>query len=131
MQKLTPQENKDWLASVALWAESNGCFPYLHKVQFQIHHVLGRTKKHNKCSIGLQYVLPIQVNLHDVMSAHYLNVTHFPAKFEDEFGTCKSMFKYMVDNMRENNYYVPFTEELDEVIMTTKVWGNNDLEFGG
>ena len=56
------------------------------RYRLQLHHVLGRTARHNKVRIGQWYVLPLNVQYHDVSSNHEFNVTHRKKAFEAEFG---------------------------------------------
>ena len=53
---------------------------------WQLHHVKGRSFKHNKVDIGHWLILPVPFELHDVSSNHPLNVTHNKNNFTAAFG---------------------------------------------
>jgi len=57
----------------------------------QLHHIFGRTAKHNKVDIGHWAVLVLPFELHDVSSGDPLNVTHCKKAFEREFGMQKDL----------------------------------------
>lgn len=82
---------------------------------FQIHHVIGRSGKHNKVHIGHWFILPIPFDLHDVHSNHPLNVTHFRKRFTAEFGNQRDLWLKMVELM---DYDVP--EEVKNAISDTR-----------
>lgn len=62
----------------------------------ELHHVLGRSAKHNKVAIGHWFIIPIPFELHNVMSDHPDNVTHFKHNFTGRFGMQRDIF----DNIR-------------------------------
>lgn len=119
------------MREVATWAGTYGCFPHLHKRPIHIHHVLGRKAKQNKVEIGLEYILPIDYHYHDVGRVHDLNVTHYPKNFESEFGSQRSMFKFMVDDMKQKGYDVIPEDYVIELICNhTKCWDwGKEFEF--
>ncbi len=106
------------MAHVSAFAEDNlgelyGA-EYQHS-QFQLHHVLGRTAKHNKVHIGHWFILPVPIELHDVSSNNSLNVTHHKRAFTDKFGSQSELFIKMCGmiemcgmiNFPEPQYFPP------------------------
>ena len=59
---------------------------------YELHHVLGRSAKHNKVAIGHWFIIPVPFQLHNVTSGHSDNVTHFKHNFTDRFGSQRSIF---------------------------------------
>ena len=98
---------KKWMSDIAEWAQEN-----LHKLYGskyydtcpQIHHVMGRSAKHNKVSIGHWFVIPVPFELHDVSSNHHFNVTHCKNNFTNQFGTQRSLFMKMYNMMYDQGY---------------------------
>jgi len=68
----------------------------------QLHHVKGRTAKHNKVAIGHIWILPLHFNLHDVSSNSKYNVTHYPKRFEEKYGTQKNLFFKLVSMIKDD-----------------------------
>lgn len=73
----------------------------------QLHHVVGRTGKHNKVLIGPWFVLPLPWQYHDVASGDSCNVTHFRHNFTRRFGLQKDLFLQMVERIRATGESVP------------------------
>lgn len=67
---------------------------------FQIHHVAGRTYKHNKVHIGHYFILPVVATLHDVSSNHPHNVTHYRHKFSEVYGNQRDLWQKMMFQMQ-------------------------------
>ena len=97
---------KKWMSIISDWATDNleYLFPDYMGEGFQLHHVLGRSAKHNKIAIGHEFILPIPFDLHDVNSNHELNVTHHKHSFTNAFGTQRSLFMRMYNSMYEQGY---------------------------
>jgi hypothetical protein len=87
----------------------------------QCHHVAGRTYKNNKVHIGHWFILPVPVELHDVHSNHYLNVTHWRHKFTGEFGMQRELWLKMVNKMVDEFAITkPIETEIVNSIMSSK-----------
>lgn len=82
---------------------------------FHLHHVLGRSAKHNKVSIGHWFIIPVPVELHDVASNHELNVTHHKHAFTDRYGKQKTIFLKLCSAMVVNGYDMPPDNVLDSI----------------
>ena len=82
---------------------------YDNDFNFQIHHVLGRSAKHNKIHIGHWFEIPVPFDLHDVNVNHPLNVTHHKHAFTDKFGKQAQIFNDMLRHMdwNEIDYNIP------------------------
>ena len=111
---------KKWMSDIAEWAESNMSKLYsdYSDGSFQLHHVLGRSAKNNKVSIGHEFIIPVPVYLHDVDSNHNLNVTHHKHDFTDVFGMQRMLFDSMYYSMIKQGYTVP-TSDIYLAIMDT------------
>ena len=90
---------------------------------FHLHHVLGRSAKHNKVEIGHWFIIPVPIELHDVSSNNPLNVTHNKKNFVAKFGDQRGIFQIMYSCMDKwcdfgCNFTLP-PKEVYEAIMET------------
>lgn len=69
---------------------------YEGRTDFELHHVLGRSAKHNKVAIGHWFIIPVPFELHNVSSDHSDNVTHFKHNFTERFGTQRGIFSSLM-----------------------------------
>lgn len=103
---------KQWMSDIAEWANNNIGLLYdfdCSNKGFQLHHVLGRSAKHNKVSIGHWFIIPVPFDLHDVSSDSPFNVTHHKHKFTDEYGKQSEIFDNMATDMAiEGHSSVPY-----------------------
>ena len=84
----------------ALYGEEwEGC------TNWQLHHVKGRSFKHNKVPIGHWLILPVPFELHDVSSNHPLNVTHHKNDFTAEFGMQSELMGELIGLMSAMGFY--------------------------
>ena len=112
---------KQWMSDVAEWANNNNLdllYDYDDPKGFQLHHVLGRSAKHNKVAIGHWFIIPVPFELHDIYGKHNCNVTHHKHRFTDEYGMQRLLFIDMVDDMRLEMYAMPPTEVLNSIMDT-------------
>ena len=91
---------------------------YEGNVNFQLHHVLGRSAKHNKISIGHEFIIPVPFELHDVSSNHPENVTHFKKAFVKKYGDQRGIFQILVNFMENWGYDVPSLEVYNAIMDT-------------
>lgn len=106
-------KQKQWMSDIAEWAENNIQILYgdeWSNKPIQLHHVLGRSAKHNKVAIGHEFILPVPFELHDVSSNHELNVTHRKKSFIKEFGSQVKLYEDMVVSMIYCGYIIPSYE---------------------
>tara|TARA_R110000822_G_scaffold91912_1_gene211723 strand:+ start:403 stop:837 length:435 start_codon:yes stop_codon:yes gene_type:complete len=109
---------KQWMSDIADWANNNNLgllYDYDNGRGIQLHHVTGRSSKQNKVAIGHWFIIPVPFDLHDVDSNHMHNVTHHKHSFTERFGSQRSLFGDMVDDMRMEMYAIPPTEVLDAI----------------
>ena len=85
---------------------------------WQLHHVKGRSFRHNKVSIGHWFIIPVPFDLHDVSSNHPLNVTHNKHAFTDEFGKQSELFNSMIEMMGAIGYSMPPDDVYDSIVST-------------
>ena len=111
-----------WMKDIAEFIQDNGLdilYPgYEGRTDFQLHHVLGRSAKHNKVAIGHWFILPVPKNLHDVGSNHPDNVTHFKHNFTKRFGSQADLFQELISRMFQWGYKTP-NDEVYHAIMDT------------
>ena len=123
-------EQKRFMSSISVFIQEVGLGglygpEYENRFDFQIHHVLGRSAKHNKVAIGHWFIIPVPVELHDVSSNHELNVTHHKKAFVKEFGQQCGIFQILYSCMVQwnkysnNNFTIP-SMEVYEAIMDTR-----------
>lgn len=118
-------KQKQWMSDISQWVRDNGlhCLygdDYYERADFQLHHVVGRSAKHNKVAIGHEFIIPVPVELHDVNSNHPLNVTHHKHAFTEEFGEQCGIFQAMISAMSHDGYAVP-DMDIYHAIMDTRI----------
>lgn len=111
-------KQKKWMAAIVDWSicnigllygdEYDGAIP-------QLHHVLGRSAKHDKIAIGHEFILPVPFELHDVSSNHPDNVTHCKKAFIKRFGNQRDLFLTMVESMRDQGYELPLANACESI----------------
>lgn len=115
-------KQKQWMKDIAEWAGNDG-MELLYAVDcpkgFQLHHVLGRSAKHNKVAIGHEFIIPVPFELHDVNESSPYNVTHFKHEFTRIFGDQRNLYDIMCTDMIMMNYEVP-PFEVYQAIMDTR-----------
>ena len=114
-------EQKKWMSDISEWCENNIQILYGNEwlcKPFQLHHVLGRSAKHNKIAIGHWFILPVPFELHDVSSNHIWNVTHHKHAFTDVFGSQCSLFDKMHLSMEDYGYNMPTLKEYLAIMST-------------
>ena len=95
------------------------------RYDFQLHHVLGRSAKHNKVAIGHWFVIPVPVELHDVGSNDPDNVTHCKKAFVKRFGDQRGIFQILYSCMDKWNdfddcaFTVPSLEVYNAIMDTS------------
>jgi hypothetical protein len=112
---------KEWMTAIADFASTDLAVLYgdeFDQSSFQLHHVLGRSAKHNKVAIGHEFILPVPFDLHDVNSDHPENVTHCKKAFIKRFGNQRDLFNDLFAIMRAQGYTVP-SMEIYNAIMDT------------
>ncbi len=112
---------KQWMSDIAEWAENNIQILYGNEWSnkpIQLHHVLGRSAKHNKVAIGHWFILPVPFELHDISSNHELNVTHRKNSFTKEFGKQFQLFEEMCLSMEDYGYNMPDIKTYSAIIGT-------------
>ncbi len=113
---------KKWMSDIADWAgyhiDKLYGVQYLGK-KFQLHHVLGRSAKQNKISVGHEFILPVPFELHDISSNHHFNVTHCKHNFTNQYGMQRDLFNKLYQSMKNQSYKVP-SQEIYNAIMDTR-----------
>jgi hypothetical protein len=105
-------KQKKWMSDIAEWANDNLYILYGDEYKesgifIELHHVTGRSAKQNKVAIGFEFVIPVPFELHNVMSDNRDSVTHYKKNFVKRFGTQRSLFEKMVNDMELQDYAVP------------------------
>ena len=61
-------KQKQWMKDVASWADGGVNFLYGcdDPKGFELHHVLGRSAKHNKTAIGHWFIIPVPYTYHNI-----------------------------------------------------------------
>tara|TARA_R110002020_G_scaffold467655_1_gene691393 strand:- start:28604 stop:28975 length:372 start_codon:yes stop_codon:yes gene_type:complete len=100
---------KKWMKDIAEWAD--GGVNYLYSCDdpkgFQLHHVLGRSAKHNKIHVGHWFIIPVPFSYHDINEKNDLNVSYFKHNFTNEFGLQSVLFERMCNDMENLGYEIP------------------------
>lgn len=98
---------KKWMDDITEWSICNlGLLygPEYDGAVIQRHHVLGRSAKHDKVAIGHWFILPVPFELHDPNVNHQFHVGKCKHSFTNEFGTQRSLFMKMYNDMYEQGY---------------------------
>lgn len=111
---------KKWLKRISEYAQDHGSFPHYGMGAFELHHVCGRTARHNKVDIGHFFVLPVQSEYHNVNSGNPFNVTHWRKRYSIEFGNQRDQFAAMCAVIRQEDGELPFCDDVYNAIMDTK-----------
>ncbi len=116
-------KQKQWMKDIAEFTNEVGlgCLygpEFEGRTDFQLHHVLGRSAKHNKIAIGHEFIIPVPFELHDVNSNHPENVTHRKKAFIKRFGSQTSIFQVLYSGVAQWGYDVP-SMEIYNAIMDT------------
>ena len=118
-------KQRKWMADIANFINEVGLGglygpEYEGRTDFQLHHVLGRSAKHNKISIGHEFIIPVPFELHDVSSNNPLNVTHYKKAFVNKFGEQCGIFQILYSCMAQCGYEVPSGEVYRAIMDTGK-----------
>ena len=104
-------KQKQWMSDIAEYINMIGLGVLYHgyeeRIDYQLHHVKGRSAKHNKIEIGHWYIIPVPVELHDVHSNNPFNVTHHKKLFNERYGPEGDIFLDLVEMMAEDKYEIP------------------------
>lgn len=116
-------KQKKWMHDIAKFTNEVGlgCLygpEFDGRTDFQLHHVLGRSAKHNKIAIGHEFIIPVPFELHDVGSNHPENVTHRKKAFVKRFGDQRGIFQILCAGVAQWGYDVP-SMEIYSAIMDT------------
>ena len=116
-------KQKQWMKDIAEFTNDVGlgCLygpEFEGRTDFQLHHVLGRSAKHNKIAIGHEFIIPVPFELHDVNSNHPENVTHRKKAFIKRFGSQTSIFQVLYAGVAQWGYDVP-SMDIYNAIMDT------------
>jgi hypothetical protein len=111
-------KQKLFMSDIAHWCENYAGIATLYGKDwadspFHLHHVKGRSFKHQKTQVGHDFIIPVPIVLHDVHSNHPLNVTHHKHAFTEHFDTQVNLFLEMVEYMQFLGYPVPSQEILN------------------
>jgi len=115
---------KKWMSDIAEFISEtglNGLYgsEFENRFDFQLHHVVGRKGKHNKIAIGHEFIIPVPVELHEVMSNDPDNITNFKNNFVKRFGSQSGIFQVLCSCMSQWGYKVP-SDEIYQAIMDTR-----------
>ena len=121
MSKATAKQ-KQWMQDISELIQEFG-FMELYgeefcNYNFELHHVLGRSAKHNKVPIGHWFIIPVPTHLHNVMSNNPINVTHFKNRFTEKYGNQREIFSTLCDMLRDHGVEMPPNEVLNQIMDT-------------
>ncbi len=117
-------KHKQWMKDIAEFTNEVGlgCLygpEFEGRTDFQLHHVLGRSAKHNKIPIGHEFIIPVPFELHDVNSNHPENVTHRKKSFVKRFGDQRGIFQVLYSGVAQWGYDVPSMEIYNAIMDTS------------
>ena len=122
-RKSANSKQKQWLFDITEYIQDNGFYDLygereLGCLDFDRHHVLGKTAKQDKIPIGYWFIIPVPRFLHDVHSNHTDNVTHFKHRFTNRFGYQRQIFERLCFMMKEQGYEIPPKDVCDAIKRT-------------
>ena len=112
---------KQLMSDIAEWASNDGMdllYPCDCPKGFQLHHVLGRSAKHNKTPIGHEFIIPVPYQYHDIKETNNLNVSYFKHNFTKKFGSQVSLYRIMISDMKMCHYAVPSIDKYNAIMST-------------
>lgn len=112
---------KKWMSDIAEWANGEGMNMLADwdcSKGIQLHHVLGRSAKHNKVAIGHWFIIPVPYQYHDISETNDLNVSYYKHNFTEKFGKQHELFVVMCGVMRIRGYTVPSKEIINSIMDT-------------
>lgn len=118
--KQATAEQKRWTERIARFADEHGCFPHNNETEYQLHHVVGRSAKHNKVAIGHWFIIPVETKYHDVHSNNPWNVTHFRKRYQLEFSNQRDQFYSMCMVIKDEDDELPFGDDVLHAILDTR-----------
>tara|TARA_R110001606_G_scaffold385158_1_gene548498 strand:+ start:2367 stop:2744 length:378 start_codon:yes stop_codon:yes gene_type:complete len=117
-------KQRKWMSDIANWANENIHMlytgGYAQDGVFQLHHVTGRSSKHNKVAIGHWFIIPVPFDLHDISSNNQYNVTHNKYMFTERFGKQSEIFAMMLSEMNLDGYSIPPDDVYNAIMDTGK-----------
>jgi len=115
-------KQKRFIANVSEWASNGGMF-LLYGIEwckpFHIHHVAGRSAKHNKIAIGHDFILPVPIELHEPNLNHEYHVSKCKHAFTNKFGKQAFLYNEMIKDMDRQGYELPNEEILNSIARTS------------
>ncbi len=115
------KEEKQLLKDMVSVIDDHGLGVLYHgydgRTDYDIHHVKGKSAKHNKIHIGYNFIIPVPTELHD-NGDHHLNVTHHKHAFTDEYGKQWEIHIKMIKLLVMNGYATPDNNILDAIMDT-------------
>ena len=119
--KQASAKQRQWMSDITDWVGNGGMYLLYDcecKKGIQRHHVLGRSAKHNKISIGHEFIIPVPFQYHDISEKNDLNVTYFKHNFTARFGKQNEIFSVMYSDMKQSGYEVPSIEIYNAIMDT-------------
>ena len=115
-------KQKKWMRDISDFIQAMGIDRFygdeFRGGNFELHHVLGRSAKHNKVAIGHEFIIPVPFELHNVSSDHPDNVTHFKHNFTNRFKMQRDIFNDLYIEMADCGYQIP-SADIRSAIMDT------------
>lgn len=109
------------MSDIAEWANDGG-LELLYDCDlskgFELHHVKGRSFKHNKIAIGHEFVYPVPYQYHAISEKNDLNVSYFKHNFTDKFGMESFIYLNMINDMKEKGYTIPSDKIISSIMDT-------------
>ena len=112
MGKPANTEQRKLMSDIAEYVQENGLgelygHDYDGHTNIQLHHVLGRTARHNKIDIGHWFIIPVPFELHDPNVSHKYHVHKCKKAFVRRFGNQRDIYEHLVTIMECQGYAVP------------------------
>lgn len=114
----TLEQERGWLSQINSFVSNYGSFPKgsPQSVKWQHHHIFGRKARHAGKEIGRWAVLPIEFKYHDISSNNECNVTNFPKRYADKFGSEIQQFLRMCEAIERDQGRLEIPREIVETI---------------
>jgi len=122
IMKQANTKQKKWMADITEFINETSLgilYPdYEGSFDFQRHHVLGRSAKHNKVEVGHWFIIPVPYELHEPNLNHAFHVGSNKKSFVRKYGNQRDIFQGLVACMQQWGYDTPPLEAYNAIMDT-------------
>lgn len=115
----TVEQEQNWLNQINRFVMENGSYPRgrAASAKWQFHHMFGRKARHSGKEVGRWAVIPIEFDYHDISSNEKNNITNFPKRYAEKFGSDIDQFLVMCQAIEEQQGKIEIPSDILEAII--------------